>query len=46
MAPGQTHVHRIKLQPNRVLAGEEQINSNGNIKGFTIYYSIGHVMEK
>ena len=37
LAPGQTHVHRIKFTPNRVLNGEEEVNSNGNIKGFTIY---------
>ena len=37
LAPGQTHVHRIKFTPNRVLNGEEEVNSNGNIRGFTIY---------
>ena len=33
MSPGQTHVHRFKYSPNRVLAGEEYTNSSGNIKG-------------
>ena len=37
MAPGQTHIHRIKFTPNRVLSGEEQNNNNGNIKGLTVY---------
>ena len=37
IAPGQTHVHRIKFTPNKVLAGEEYANSSGNIKDFTIY---------
>ena len=37
MAPGQTHVHRLKFKPNKVLAGEEYNNSSANIKGFTIY---------
>ena len=37
MAPGQTHVHRIKFTPNRILNGEEQNNNNGNIKGLTVY---------
>ena len=37
MAPGQTHVQQIKFKPNIVLAGEEELNSNGNIKGFTVY---------
>ena len=37
MAPGQTHVHRFKFSPNKVLAGEEFKNCTGNIKGFTIY---------
>ena len=37
MAPGQTHAHRIKFRPSRVLNGEEEVNSNGNIKGFTVY---------
>ena len=37
MAPGQTHVHRIKFTPNRVLLGEEYNNTTANFKGFTIY---------
>ena len=37
MAPGQTHVHRFKFTLNRVISGEEQQNSCGNIKGLTIY---------
>ena len=37
MAPGQIHIHRVKFTLNRVLNGEEEVNSNGNIKGFTIY---------
>ena len=37
MAPGQTHVHRFKFSPNKILAGEEYNNSSANIKGFTIY---------
>ena len=37
MAPGQTHVHRFKFTPNRVLLGEEEQINNGNIKGLTIY---------
>ena len=37
MAPGQTHVHRLKFKPNKVLAGEEFNNSSANIKGFTTY---------
>ena len=40
MAPGQTHVHRLKFKPNKVLAGEEYTNSSVNIKGFTIYTMI------
>ena len=28
MAPGQTHVHRIKYTPNRVYLGVEFVNNN------------------
>ena len=37
LASGQTHVHKIKFSPNKVLSGEA-INSNtGNIKGLACY---------
>ena len=37
MAPGQTHVHRVKFSPNKVLLGERYNYANANIKGLTIY---------
>ena len=37
MAPGQTHVHRIKFSPNKLLHGEVHKNSNANHKGLTCY---------
>ena len=37
MAPGQTHVHRIKFSPNKLLHGEVHKYSNANHKGLTCY---------
>ena len=40
MAEGQTHVHRIKFSPNKVLNKELDITSSANIRGFTLYQMI------
>ena len=40
MAEGQTHVHRIKFTPNKVLNHELDITSTANIKGLTVYQMI------
>jgi hypothetical protein len=37
MAPGQTHVHRDKFQPNKVLLSEQYNYSTANIEGLTVY---------
>ena len=40
MTEGQTHVHRIKFNPNRVMNKELDIISNAQIKGLTLYQMI------
>ena len=37
MSEGQTHVHRIKFTPNKVLSKELDIISSANLKGLTLY---------
>ena len=37
MAPGETHFHQIKFQPNKVLLGERYNYATVNIKGLTVY---------
>ena len=40
MAEGQTHVHRIKFTPNKILNKEIDIISSANVKGLTLYQMI------
>ena len=40
MAEGQTHVHRIKFTPNKVVNKELDIISSANLKGLTLYQLI------
>ena len=40
MSEGQTHVHRIKFSPNKVINIELDIISTANIKGLTLYQMI------
>ena len=40
MSDEQTHVHRIKFTPNKVLSKELEITRTANIKGLTLYQMI------
>ena len=40
MSEGQSHVHRIKFTPNKVLNREVELLSNGNIRGLTLYQMV------